>query len=166
MADVIGYSMGARIGAVLALEHPERVRRVVFGGLGDAMVKGFGGADGIAAAMRAPSLDDVTEPGARAYRIFAEQTKSDREALAACILGSRQPLTPDEVGRIVAPVLIAVGSDDVVARGAETLASLIPNARVFTIPGRDHMKAVGDKRHKQAVIEFLNRDAAKRAASP
>src|SRR5436190_20700333 len=33
-ADVMGYSMGARIAAFLALEHPGRVRSMVPGGLG------------------------------------------------------------------------------------------------------------------------------------
>ena len=33
-ADVMGYSMGARIAAFLALAHPERVRSVIFAGLG------------------------------------------------------------------------------------------------------------------------------------
>ena len=33
-AHVMGYSMGARISAFLALEHPERVRSLVLGGLG------------------------------------------------------------------------------------------------------------------------------------
>ncbi len=158
-ADVVGYSMGARIAAVLALRHPERVRRVVFGGLGDAMVKGLPGTEAIAAALRAPSLDSVTDPNARAYRIFADQTKSDRQALAACILGARELVTPEELGRIKAPVLVAVGSDDTIAGSPEALAALIPKGEAFTIPGRDHMKAVGDRRHKEAVIAFLNRDA-------
>src|SRR5207253_431373 len=33
-ADVMGYSMGARITAFLALEYPDRVRCMVLGGLG------------------------------------------------------------------------------------------------------------------------------------
>src|SRR5580704_17546187 len=33
-ADVMGYSMGARITAFLALQDPERVRSAIFGGLG------------------------------------------------------------------------------------------------------------------------------------
>src|SRR5687767_15956122 len=33
-ADVMGYSMGARIAAYFALAHPTRVRSVVLGGLG------------------------------------------------------------------------------------------------------------------------------------
>src|SRR5512140_2436116 len=41
-ADLMGYSMGARIVAVLALAHPDRVRRIVIGGLGIRLVRGVG----------------------------------------------------------------------------------------------------------------------------
>jgi pimeloyl-ACP methyl ester carboxylesterase len=37
-ADVMGYSMGARITAFLAMNHPERVHTAIFGGLGINMV--------------------------------------------------------------------------------------------------------------------------------
>jgi pimeloyl-ACP methyl ester carboxylesterase len=155
-ADVIGYSMGARIAAFLALRHPDRVRKVVFGGLGDAMVKGLGSSAEIAEALRAPSLDAVTDEQARAFRLFADQTGSDREALAACILAGRQVLTPEELKRITAPVLVVVGGEDAIAGSAEALAALMPNARAVVIPGRDHMRTVGDRKHKAAVLQFLN----------
>src|ERR1700676_1038220 len=41
-ADVMGYSMGARISAFFALAHPQRLRRVIFGGLGIHLVRGVG----------------------------------------------------------------------------------------------------------------------------
>jgi len=41
-ADVMGYSMGARITAFLALAHSERVRSAVLGGLGIRLVDGVG----------------------------------------------------------------------------------------------------------------------------
>lgn len=156
-ADVVGYSMGARITAFLALAHPDRVRRAVLSGLGEGLVKGVGAPEPIAAALRANSIDVVTNPAARGFRVFADQTGSDREALAVCILASRQVLTPAELGRIKAPVLVAVGSDDEIAGDPHALADLIPGAEAFVIPGRDHMKAVGDRRHKEAVIAFLSR---------
>jgi pimeloyl-ACP methyl ester carboxylesterase len=158
-ADVIGYSMGARIAAFLALSHPERVRSAVFSGLGEGMVKGIGPAEPIAAALLAPSLEEVTDERARAFRIFADQTGGDREALAACILAARQALSPTELARIKIPVLVAVGSEDEMAGSAEALAALIPGARAFEIAGRDHMKAVGDRSHKAAVIGFLRNDS-------
>ncbi|MGB7077261.1 MAG: alpha/beta hydrolase [Xanthobacteraceae bacterium] len=154
-ADVMGYSMGARIAAYLALAHPDRVRSVVLGGLGIRLVEGVGLPDTIADALEAPSLSDVTDPTARMFRAFAEQTKSDLTALAACLRGSRQTLTRAEAGRIAVPVLVAVGSEDPIAGSPQELAALIPGARAFVVPGRDHMLAVGDKAFKSAVLDFL-----------
>jgi hypothetical protein len=54
-------------------------------------------------------------------------------------------------------VLVAVGSEDVVGGSAEELAALIPGAEAFVISGRDHMKSVGDRSHKEAVLAFLRR---------
>jgi pimeloyl-ACP methyl ester carboxylesterase len=155
-ADVMGYSMGARITAFLAVKHPERVRSAVLGGLGVRLVEGVGLPESIADALEAPSLDDVRDPTGRVFRIFADQTKSDLRALAACIRGSRQTLDRIEVASIRAPVLVAVGTNDQVAGSAQELAALIPGARALDIPDRDHMLAVGDKVFKQGVIDFLN----------
>ncbi|MCA1406849.1 alpha/beta hydrolase [Ensifer sp. IC3342] len=154
-AHVMGYSMGARISAFLALAHPDRVRSLVFGGLGIGMVTGVGDWDPIADALLAPSLESVTHPRGRMFRAFADQTKSDREALAACISTSRDLLSPEDVARIAVPVLIGVGTKDEIAGSAQELAALMPRAKALDIPGRDHMLAVGDRVFKKAVLEFL-----------
>jgi pimeloyl-ACP methyl ester carboxylesterase len=154
-ANVIGYSMGARISAFLALTHPDRVARVVFGGLGINMVRGMAGTGPIARALEAPSLEDVTNPTARTFRAFAEQTKSDLKALAACIRSSRAPITAEMVGQITAPVLVAVGDQDVIGGSAEELAKIVPGARAFTIAGKDHNRAVGDRTFKDEVLAFF-----------
>ena len=157
--DVIGYSLGAWIGTELTLLHVELVRSLVLGGLGDALVTRelFDRAEPLIAALRAKSIDEVTDPRGRTYRAFADQTRSDREALVACLIGSKQKVTAEEARRIPVPVLVAVGSEDVEVGSAEKLATIIPRGEAFVIPGRDHMKAVGDKAHKAAVIDFLNR---------
>jgi pimeloyl-ACP methyl ester carboxylesterase len=154
-ADVMGYSMGARITAFLALAHPGRVRGAVIGGLGLNLVAGLGLPETIAAALEAPSLGAVVDPLGYMYRAFAEKTKSDLRALAACIRGGREILSREEVGRIAVPVLVAVGSKDEIAGPPEQLAALIPGAKALVIPGRDHMLAVGDKVFKSGVADFL-----------
>jgi pimeloyl-ACP methyl ester carboxylesterase len=154
-ADVMGYSMGARICAFLAVEALARVRSAVLGGLGNHLIDKVGLPENIADALEAPSIDDVTDPQGRTFRAFAEQTKSDLRALAACIRGSRQTLTRGQVTGIRAPVLVAVGTKDPVAGSAHKLAKLIPGARALDIPGRDHMLAVGDKVFKAGVLDFL-----------
>ncbi len=155
-ADVFGYSMGARITAFLAAAHPDRVRSAILGGLGYRLVDGVGLPEKVADALDAPSLDDVSDPMGRTFRAFADQTKSDRRALAACIRGTRQTMSEAEVARIAMPALIAIGTKDDVAGSAQDLAALMPNARALDIPGRDHMLAVGDKVFKTAVLDFLN----------
>ena len=158
-ADVMGYSMGARITAFLAADDPERVRSAILGGLGVRLVEGVGLPGSIAEALEAPSLADVQDPIGRTFRNFADQTRSDLRALAACIRGSRQTLNRAQVSAIRAPVLIAVGMKDPVAGSAQKLAALIPGARALDIPNRDHMSAVGDKVFKAGVIDFLNQRA-------
>lgn len=154
-AHVMGYSMGARITAFLCLAQPDMVRSAILGGLGIGMVEGLGGWEGIATALRAPSIDDVSGDRPRMFRAFADQTKSDRFALAACIETSRKKLTPDQAGDITAPTLIAVGTKDDFAGSPQELAELMPNATALDIPGRDHMLAVGDRVFKTAALEFL-----------
>jgi pimeloyl-ACP methyl ester carboxylesterase len=156
-ADVMGYSMGARITAFLAMTHPERVRSAIFGGLGVNMVRPMAGTGPIAAALEAPSMDAVTNPTARTFRAFAESTKSDLKALAACIRGSRDPIAPEALRTLTCPVLVAVGSEDVIGGSAVDLAAIIPGAEALVIEGRDHMKAVGDRSYKDGVAAFLRR---------
>jgi pimeloyl-ACP methyl ester carboxylesterase len=156
-SDVMGYSMGARIAAFLALGHPERVRSAIFGGLGANMVRPMAGTGPIARALDAQSIDEVTNPTARTFRAFAEKTGSDLKALAACIRSSREPITRDMVGRLACPVLVAAGTEDVIGGPAAELAALIPGAEALPIPGRDHMLAVGDRVYKDGVLEFLRR---------
>lgn len=156
-ADVMGYSMGARITAFLAMAHPRRVRSAIFAGLGANMVRPMAGTGPIAAALEAPSIDDVTNPTARTFRAFAEQTRSDLQALAACIRSAREPITADALGTLGCPVLVAVGELDVIGGSAVDLAALIPGAEALVIPGRDHMRAVGDRVYKEGVLSFLKR---------
>ena len=155
-ADVMGYSMGARIAAHLALAAPERVRGLVLAGLGVHLIDNEGLPAGIAEAMEADSLEALTDPMQRMFRAFAEATRSDLRALAAGMRGSRRAMTSQEIARIEAPTLICVGSEDDVAGDPVALASLMPNARALVIPGRDHNRAVGDPVYKQGVLAFLD----------
>ncbi len=156
-ADVMGYSMGARIGAVLTLAAPEKVRSLVIGGMGINLVGGHGHEEEIARALEADSDEAVTSELGGGYRAFAGRTGSDLRALAAAMRGQRTAISPGQLAEIRAPVLIAVGSEDQVAGSAQRLARLVPEAECVIIERRDHMLATGDKRFKAAVLDFLKR---------
>jgi len=155
-ADVMGYSMGARIAAHLALAAPERIRGLILAGLGVHLIDEDGLPSGVAEAMEAESLEDLVDPKQRMFRAFADSTRSDRRALAACIRGSRQAMAAREIAAITPPTLICVGSEDDVAGDPAPLAALMRNARALTIPGRDHNRAVGDKVYKEGALAFLD----------
>jgi pimeloyl-ACP methyl ester carboxylesterase len=154
-ADVMGYSMGARITANLALAHPQRLRSATFGGLGIRLVSGGGLPSNVVRALEAPSIDEVTDPQGFMFRRFAEQTKSDLRALAACARAGAGPLPREQVASLKIPALIAVGTKDTIAGSPQELAQLLPEGRVLEIPDRDHMLAVGDRVYKEGVLAFL-----------
>jgi len=151
-ADYLGYSMGARIGLDVVIDHSDRIGRAILGGLGQ-----WGGGDRsdvIARRMRGDaSVDDAAAE--MFYRFAAARPINDLEALACCILGPQRALTGAELASIVVPVAIMVGERDPIARGAPELAAQIPGARFVTIAGRDHMNAVPARQFKDAALDFL-----------
>jgi pimeloyl-ACP methyl ester carboxylesterase len=154
-AAVMGYSMGARISAFLTMQHPPRVSRVVFAGLAERMVLGVPGGEAISDGLLAADVRDVADLAARSFRIFAENTKSDLKALAACIRSSRVKIKPEALAKIACPVLVVAGSEDKVSGAVQPLVDMIPGATGLTLPNRNHMNAVGDVGFKKAVLQFL-----------
>jgi pimeloyl-ACP methyl ester carboxylesterase len=154
-AAVMGYSMGARISAFLTLQHPQKVSRVVFAGLAERMVLGVGGSEDIHFGLLAESWRDVKDSNARAFRLFAETTKSDLKALAACIRSSRVKIKPEALATIACPVLVVAGELDDISGNVQPLVDMIPTAKGVVLPGRNHMNAVGDGGFKKAVLAFL-----------
>ena len=155
--DVMGYSMGARITCWISHQAPQRVRRAIYGGMGNRIFGGSGGHELIAAGLETDTPETITDPTAKAFRKFADATRSDRMALAACIRPVREKITEEMVSSITVPTLVAVGSEDDVGGSAEQLAQMMPGAEAFVIDGLDHMKATGAESYKQAVLEFLGR---------
>jgi len=156
-APVLGYSMGARICAFLALNHPDRVTASVWGGIGLNLITGLADSETIISALTAETLSEVTDRIGRQFRIFADHNKADKAALAACMVSSREPMSEAQVRQIGGPVLVAVGADDDMAGAAAPLAALLAQGEAFTIERRDHMRATGDAQFKQAALAFLAR---------
>jgi pimeloyl-ACP methyl ester carboxylesterase len=154
-AHVMGYSMGARISAFLAINHPGRVATAIFAGLASNMINGVGGGAEIAKGLEAPSRDDVTDLSAKAFRNFAELTRSDLKALAACIKSSRIKITTDMLAKINATVLVVAGELDTVSGDVQPLVDAIDGATGLTLPNRNHMNAVGDRLYRETVLDFL-----------
>ena len=158
VADLVGYSMGAVV-ALLTATRDRRIRRLVVGGVGAAVVE-LGGVDtrvlGAAALREALAAEDpatITDPAAAGFRIFIDAVGGDRVALAA--QGARMHAEPIPLDGVSAPTLVIAGREDALARRPEVLAKAIPGARLQVIDG-DHLGAVREPAFAAALLAFLD----------
>lgn len=157
--DVMGYSMGAHLAIGLALGHPERVGRLILGGVGARVIDGSGpialATMTMAQAMRIDDPESIPDRNLKGFRRFADQQGDDRLALAACSEGRGRLLTVDDFAAIAAPTLVVAGALDEIAGDPRRLADAIPGAKCVTLPGCDHFTAIPHALFKAAVFDFL-----------
>src|SRR5262245_55316508 len=116
-AVIMGYSMGARVALEAALRHSTRVKALVLAGMGIEF-RDFGGPryDREIVARALESGDTAGLPrGALFYRRFADQTRADRRALAACWRRPIRELDATDLATVTLPALFTVGDRDSVA---------------------------------------------------
>jgi pimeloyl-ACP methyl ester carboxylesterase len=156
VADVMGYSMGGMLTIRLLMQYPERVRRAVVAGIGATyFLESQAWRAMIATAMETDDLGALADPVARRFRLFGAQKGKDRLALAACMRSPRHKYVPGDLKRGARPVLVVCGGNDDLTGAPEPLADAFADGRAVTLPGKDHMSAVGDPGYKKAVIQFL-----------
>jgi len=159
-ADLMGYSMGARLSLQMALQHPERVGNLIVGGIGGRMLKAAENQPAptmtMAEAMQAEDPETITEKTLKGFRLFAEQQGEDRLALAAFTQGrGGLALGEDDLAMLRPPTLVVAGSRDEMAGDPQALADAIPGAKSVTLPACDHFSAIPHALFKAAVFDFL-----------
>ena len=101
-ADLMGYSMGAMVSLVAAMETPERFDKIVAAGVGAKLLDPKRDPGPVIEALLTDDPSGIEDKGALLFRTFADQNKQDREALAACFEAVRAPLVyRDETRRLV-----------------------------------------------------------------
>jgi pimeloyl-ACP methyl ester carboxylesterase len=160
--DLAGYSMGALV-SLMTASQDARVRRLVVGGIGGAVVSPGGpgrpaaGREAIASALEAADPAEISSPIAARFRSLADLVGGDRVALAAHARVAAMGGDPIAVSRITAPTLVIAGTEDPIAARPEALVAAIPQAELRLIPG-DHLLAVSNPEFAPAIVEFLGRD--------
>ena len=158
-ALILGYSMGGFIGLRLLVSSPGRVRKLAIAGVGETYLE-----DRITSPQARSILADalltedkasITDPRAKMFRAFADQPGKDRLALAACMRAMSPRLARETLAHLGRPVLVVNGGDDLTAGRSGPLAEALADGQAVTVAGRDHMSAVGDRKVRQAVIDFF-----------
>jgi len=180
-AIVLGHSMGGRVAQLLALEYPERVKKLILASTGAA----FPGGAGLPLQMCKEMIEWGYEKYVREHTIqvgFTDEfVKSQPERLEAFFKVRLANLGPvefylrhvlsrqghDTSGRlkdIRMPTLVMVGEDEgdpkVVMThrmSSDILAQGIPNAKFVMLPGQKHNYFASDPEMTHRVIrEFLS----------
>jgi len=150
----VGYSLGSRVGWQAAIDLPDRISRVVLGGIpdGDPLTR-FRVDEARRFLADGTAVDDritnayVTMAGAIAG--------NDLEALVSLVEGMRGGAQPDPANPPTQPVLFATGSDDGILEKSIRLADATPQGSFFEIPGRHHFNAPVSRQFKDAALAFL-----------
>ena len=152
--DLVGYSLGARVGWRAALEMPGRIRRVVLGGIpnGDPLVR-----------FRLDQARDRIRDGTEGtdaltgiYLRMAEGVQgNDLTALVALVEGMRGGEQPDPADPPLQPILFATGSADPILEESRALAAAVAGSSFLEIPGRNHFTAPSARSFRTAATEFL-----------
>lgn len=155
VADFVGYSMGARMSAFAAITYPDRIRKLVLGGMGIHLKTGIGGSQPIAEALRATDRKNITDRHARRFRLLAEKSGNDLTALAYCILSSRQAITAEDLAAITAKTLILVGEADDTGGNPQDLAPFIANSQAVSVADCNHFNALMHDGFRETAMRFL-----------
>jgi len=149
-----GYSLGARVGWEAARELPERITRVVLGGIpdGDPLTR-------FRVDQARAFIDDNVEVTDRLTAGYLKMAGgipgNDLAALVALVEGMRGGPQPSGANAPTQPVLFATGSEDGILPASRALAEATSGSAFFEIPGRHHFNAPTSRAFRDAALEFL-----------
>lgn len=173
--DLCGFSLGGTVVMRTAIDHPERVRRLLpvatSSRVGSAVVEWYGeraqlaeqGTEHLWPALEADTRAQLENAPAEFddhWRIRLESTADPRGYGNGCRAMARlstEPLDP-ELGRIQAPTLVIAAELDrnCPPRAGQIIVDRVPGARMLVIPGSGHQVEVEKPAElSAAILAFL-----------
>lgn len=144
-AHILGFSDGGNIAMVFALQHPERVERLILNGANlDA--------SGVKTGVQLP-----IEVGYRLASLFAlRSAKARRNAEMLGLMVNDPNVRPEELAHITCPTLVVAGNRDMIKeRHTRLIAASIPGARLAILPGDHFIANRNPEAFNATVLQFL-----------
>lgn len=143
--NLLGFSDGANIAMIFAMEHPECVRKLILdgGNLDPGGVKG--------------SVQLPISIGYRIASLFAEKSGQARASAELLGLMVNDPnIKAAELRAIQAPTLVLAGTRDMIkSEHTRLIADSIPNAQLRFLEGTHFIASKNPQAFNRAVLEFL-----------
>ncbi len=141
-ATLFGFSDGGNIALTFALQHPERVEKLILNGanLNPRGVK--------------PLYQWPIEIGYRIARLFSNKSEKAKQNAEMLGLMVNEPyIEPSELARLTMPVLVVAGTKDMIKESHTRLIySSLPNAQLSLLKG-DHFVANKNCKAFNATVE-------------
>jgi pimeloyl-ACP methyl ester carboxylesterase len=153
--DAVGFSLGAKLLLEIAGREPQRIRRLVLGGLGDNAFAPEAIGEAAACALEHGATEQ-TPPPVRAFLDTWEPGRNDALAIAAVLRRPPNPVFDDEqLAALSLPILLVNGSEDPVGRSSDRLKGVLKNAAVRSLPGVGHFDLTAQPEFVRLAIDFL-----------
>ena len=144
-AHLLGFSDGGNIAMVFAIQHPEKVNRLILNGANL-------NPEGVKRSIQIP-----IEIGYKIAKRFSG--KSDSAKLNAEMLGlmvNDPNVAPEELAGIKAKTLVIAGTKDLIKEAhTRLIASGIPNSELVFIKGNHFIASKQPEEFNRAVLDFL-----------
>jgi len=153
--DAVGFSLGALTVLRAFIAEPQRFRRVVLAGIGDAVFEKSGpnANKRIIDALEGRAPEDDTF--ARMFAHYGNQPGNDITALAAIMKRPpAEPVNVDDLASLNNDVLVVLGDADFTAP-AQRLADAFPNGRLVVLKNTDHFATPESFAFIDALLEFM-----------
>jgi pimeloyl-ACP methyl ester carboxylesterase len=143
-ADVLGFSLGGGVALQLALDHPDRVGRLISVSAGyasDGFHPEISDPARYATSTRMPTADDFRQMREAYDRLAPDPGHFEQFAVKTSRAANNlKGWTAAELGRISAPTLLVFGDHDFIRlEHAVRMHELIPGAQLAVLPGTTHM---------------------------
>lgn len=153
--DAVGFSLGAKLLLEIAIREPQRIRRLVLGGLGDNAFAPEAIGE-VAASALEHGATEQTPPPVREFLDTWEPGWNDALAIAAVLRRPPNPVFDDEqLEALSLPILLVNGTEDPVGRNSERLRGALKTAAVRTLPAAGHFDLTAQPEFVRLAIDFL-----------
>lgn len=134
--ELFGFSDGANIALLFALQHPERVTKLILAG-GNLFPEG----------MDPKDLEEIRTE-------YKTATGHQKELLSLMV--NEPHIQPEELKRLTMPVLVTAGSEDVILEEhTRLMAESMPDSRLVILPGSHWNAAESPEAFSRMVRPFL-----------
>lgn len=144
-AHILGFSDGANISMVFAIQYPDYVNRLILNGANL-------NAEGVKRSTQIP-----IEIGYKIAKNFSN--KSDSAKLNAEMLGlmvNEPNLTTNDIAKIQSKTLVVAGTKDMIKEEhTNMIAENIPNSKLILLEGNHFIANKKPKKFNKVVLEFL-----------